>query len=322
MLGWWRRRALSKAEAQRLLESVTGESGARRESGRSDESGGRRESGRSNESGYRGESVRRGEIHGRGESGRSGETGGWGESGRRGEAGGHSAIGDRGETGRRGEPGRTGDIGDIGDSALAGLLRAAAGPARPGELAGEDAAVAAFRREFAAGGAGDPVAPRRTRPARRPARRRVAVLAAALTACVLTGAGVAAGAGRLPAPLQRAAHDWIDQVPDHAPAPAPAASPRTVQAASPTTPTAQRSTGPAVTQGPAAPSAAAGKDMRKLCGEWQKVRDNPHRKPMDPEDLRVLTVAAGGADRIEAFCGLSPAPSGTKSKNSKSSKNA
>ncbi|MEV4135838.1 hypothetical protein AB0J72_27185, partial [Dactylosporangium sp. NPDC049742] len=67
MLGWWRRRARSKAEAQRLLQRMTGEPGGR------------------------------GDAHG------------------------------------RGGPGRTGDI---GDSPLAGLLRAAAGPARPGELAG------------------------------------------------------------------------------------------------------------------------------------------------------------------------------------------
>ncbi|MEU0556121.1 hypothetical protein [Dactylosporangium sp. NPDC006015] len=250
-----------------------------------------------------GEPGGRGGAHGRREIGDHSETGGHGKAGGHGDAHGQSG------------PGRTGDL---GDSPLAGLLRAAAGPARPGELAGEQAAVDAFRREFAAGGAGAPVASRRARPP----RRRVAVLAAALTAGVLAGVGVAAGAGRLPAPLQSAAHDWIDQVPDHDPAPAPAAPTRTVRTVSPTTPAAQQSSEPAVTPSPAAPTATAGKDMRKLCSEWQKVRDDPHRKPMDPEDLNVLTAAAGGADRIEAFCGLSPAPTGTKSKNSRSSKNA
>ncbi|WP_327010959.1 hypothetical protein OHA72_29030 [Dactylosporangium sp. NBC_01737] len=53
------------------------------------------------------------------------------------------------------------------------------------------------------------------------------------------------------------------------------------------------------------------------------MRDEPHRKPMDPADLRTLTAAAGGPDRIEGFCGLTPTgsapgqtgpPPGTKSK--------
>jgi hypothetical protein len=203
--------------------------------------------------------------------------------------------------------------GGPGDSAVADLLRAAAGPARPGELAGERAAVAAFRQEYAAATApavpnGGP--PRRTRHA----RRRVGVFAAALTAGVLAGTGVAAGSGRLPAPLQRAAHDWIDRVPE------PDADPRpqpTVGAGSPTAPVHHPSVPPAPTH--AGTLAAA--DVRKLCKEWEKVRDDPHRKPMDAADLRALTAAAGGAERIEGFCGLTPTgsarpgpPSATKSK--------
>jgi hypothetical protein len=204
--------------------------------------------------------------------------------------------------------------GGSGDSALADLLRAASGPARPGELAGERAAVAAFRQEYAGAGPAVSDPPRRV-PTRRTGRR-VAVLAAVLAAGVLAGTGVAAGAGRLPAPLQRAAHDWIDRVPEPDPASRPEPS---VRAGSPTPPAVDH---PSATPAPTHPGTPA-VDAKKLCKAWEKARDDPQRKPMDPADLRALTAAAGGPDRIEAYCGLTPTgsapgqhgqPSATKSK--------
>ncbi|MEV4508291.1 hypothetical protein AB0K00_04965 [Dactylosporangium sp. NPDC049525] len=209
--------------------------------------------------------------------------------------------------------------GGSGDSAVADLLRAASGPARSGELAGERAAVAAFRQEYAAGAGTASVRSELPRAIRHPGRR-VAVLAAVLAAGVLAGTGVAAGAGRLPEPLQRAAHDWIDKVPEPDPRPRPE---QTVRAASPTPPAVHR---PAVTPTPTHPGTLAAADAKKLCKEWEKTRDDPHRKPMDPADLRALTAAAGGPERIEGYCGLTPTgptpgppgqpgpPSGTKSK--------
>ncbi|GAB3851247.1 hypothetical protein ACFPIJ_52855 [Dactylosporangium cerinum] len=198
--------------------------------------------------------------------------------------------------------------GGSGDSAVADLLRAASGPARPDELAGERAAVAAFRQEYAARSAADAAAvdgTGRSRGARRSGRR-VVVLAAALALGALAGTGVAAGAGRLPAPLQRAAHDWIDQVPEPGPDPD---QQQTVRAGSPTPQVSQR---PSTTAGPSQPGTsgtAAAADVKKLCKEWEKVRDDPHRKPMDPADLRALTAAAGGPEHIERFCGLTPSSS-------------
>lgn len=202
--------------------------------------------------------------------------------------------------------------GGSGDSAVADLLRAASGPARPGELAGEQAAVAAFLQEYTSGrgtwdAAGDGTADRSRPPRRvRGTGRRVAVLAGALTAAALAGTGVAAGAGQLPAPLQRAAHDWIDQVPEPDRAPEPQL---TVRAESPAPPGTQR---PSTTVSPSRPGTsgtAAAADVKKLCKEWEKVRDDPHRKPMDPADLGALTALAGGQERIEAFCGLTPSGS-------------
>ncbi|MEH0974713.1 hypothetical protein V6U77_26620, partial [Micromonospora sp. CPCC 205546] len=58
---------------------------------------------------------------------------------------------------------RTPDV--VGSEPLARLLSAAAAPARPGELAGEEAAVAAFRAARAARAAGAP--PRAAAPSRR-----------------------------------------------------------------------------------------------------------------------------------------------------------
>ncbi|MDG6103386.1 hypothetical protein [Dactylosporangium aurantiacum] len=238
--------------------------------------------------------------------------------------------------------------GGAGDSPVAALLRAAAGPARPDELAGERAAVAAFRQAYldeatarakaradaaradasragarmdagaaaegaglaaeraglAAEGAGGAagVTSRRSRPA----RARVGILAAAFAAAAVAGTGVAAGAGRLPEPLQRAAHDWIDQVPGPAgdqrdPTGKEPQPGQTVRAGSPTVAVRQPSTAPA-------PTTAA--DVKRLCKEWEKVRDDPHRDPMDPADLQALAAAAGGQDRIERFCGLTPSAPG------------
>ncbi|MET7426542.1 hypothetical protein [Dactylosporangium sp. NPDC005555] len=202
--------------------------------------------------------------------------------------------------------------GGSGDSPLAGLLRAAAGPARPGELAGERDAVAVFRheqtaRQEAAAGTGNAGRAGAGPPPRRRKRsgRRVVMVAAAITVVVLAGTGVTAGAGRLPAPLQRAAHDWIDQVPEPAgPEPTPE---RPARAGSPTPSGVHR---PSQTPSVAHTSTSAA-DFKKQCKEWQKIRDDPDRKPMDPADLQALTAAAGGADRIESFCGLAPATPAT-----------
>jgi hypothetical protein len=174
---------------------------------------------------------------------------------------------------------------------LADLLAAAAGPPRPDELAGERAAVSAFRREFR------PVSTSSAR-ARRPRRR--AGIVTALTAAVLAvgGTAYAATTGQLPDAVQRA----VDGVfsgggpsgsPDSTPppgsvgtTPAPAGS-----AADPTV-TVPGGPGPGVDEA----------RLKGLCRSWEATRDNPHANAISAEDLRVLAAAAGGEDRIEAFC--------------------
>jgi len=174
---------------------------------------------------------------------------------------------------------------------LAHLLAAAAGPARPDELDGERAAVAAFRREFRPNPA--------PAQARRPRRR--AGIVAALTAAVLAvgGTAYAATTGHLPDAVQRAVDGMFS---GGDPSGSPGASPdgSTGTSPAPTGPT----TGPTGTEPGVAPGAPGVDEARLkgLCRSWEATRANPHANAISADDLRVLTAAAGGEDRIEAYC--------------------
>jgi hypothetical protein len=90
---------------------------------------------------------------------------------------------------------------------LARLLGAAAGPVEPGDLAGEDAARAAFNRLPSPAGASR-AAPRsaRHRLTERPARGRLPLAAALAMAAAGLGSATAAYVGALPSPIQHLAH--------------------------------------------------------------------------------------------------------------------
>jgi hypothetical protein len=182
---------------------------------------------------------------------------------------------------------------------LARLLAAAAGPARPGELAGEREAVAAFRREFGRETlTGVAVA---ARPARRPRRRVAAVAALSALLLAVGGTAYAASSGRLPDAVQRVVEGMF---PGGDPAPTPSTDPASPSGNAGASPSP---TGPA--SGAASPPApggvAPGVDVARLtglCRSWEAVRGNPHSNAISAEDLRVLATAAGGEDRIEAYC--------------------
>lgn len=87
---------------------------------------------------------------------------------------------------------------------LAAMLEAMRAPASPAELAGEAAAVHAFRAATTA------------RPLPRSRRRRLAAAAAAITASLGLGTGLAA-AGALPGPAQDFASSALDTVGVHVP---------------------------------------------------------------------------------------------------------
>jgi hypothetical protein len=168
---------------------------------------------------------------------------------------------------------------------LAHMLAAAAGPAEPGELTGEAAALAAFARLGAPAGV-SPAGPRSARrqvPGRR-ARGRLP-LAAALTAVAAgLGSTAAAYAGVLPGPIQHFAHEVIGAPAPHHdvswPAPAAASSP------------AHQPRQPSASAPPGSHGAAPFVPPRGQDGS----RDRHHGYPGNPagNNLATCPPAAGG----------------------------
>jgi hypothetical protein len=181
------------------------------------------------------------------------------------------------------------------------LLAAAAAPPRPGELAGERAAVEGFRRQYRR-----PVQRRRRRVA--VALRRTVVVKAATGAVVLFvgGTALAAGTGSLPDPAQQSAHDFLGVPPPrhHDPGPVdgkhhggnPAQVPGNSQHGGAVVPTPTQSPTP---------------DLALLCRSYLAAVSQ-HRDP-DPAVRQQLVVAAGRPNKIVPYCthllGV-PAPNG------------
>ena len=153
---------------------------------------------------------------------------------------------------------------------LARLLAAAAGPAEPGDLAGEDAARAAFRRLPSPAGASH-AAPRsaRHRLTAWPARGKLPLAALAVAAAGL-GSATAAYAGALPSPIQHFAHEVIGAPPPpddiHGQPVIPSRSP-TVAPPRASTPAARKTL--RVSAAPSSPKP----------GSWQWSSRNPRYSP-------------------------------------------
>jgi hypothetical protein len=99
---------------------------------------------------------------------------------------------------------------------LARMLAAGAGPAEPGELAGEAAVLAAFSRLASPAS----ISPAALRPARRwlsgrPARARLPLATALVAAAAGLGSISAAFVGVLPGPIQQMAHVTVGAPPPH-----------------------------------------------------------------------------------------------------------
>jgi hypothetical protein len=193
---------------------------------------------------------------------------------------------------------------------LADLLATAAAPARPEELAGERAALAAFRREYrpagrdARSGVGPAEAAAASKAAaskaaarsaaRRSRRRGLVVATLAATVAFVGGTAYAAGTGRLPDPVQRHLHEAFAGVPAPDPRDTPSPLPGTVTASA-----------------TAAPNEA---QLTALCRAWQANRADPAAPTLRPDEQRTLGDAAGGANRIQQFCATlagSPSPGTT-----------
>lgn len=158
---------------------------------------------------------------------------------------------------------------------VARLLQAATGPPAPEELAGEAAAIAAFTAVVHAH-------PPTTVPRRAPMPSKLLSVkaAAAVIAAVLSVGGVAAAAtGMLPGRSQQAAQ--------HASTASQAGSSQ-----------AQGGNGGSSANGPD----ATGSAKNGLCQAWQSGQGGTNGKRMDSTAFQALATAAGGADKVAAYC--------------------
>ncbi|MEU7591252.1 hypothetical protein AB0A95_33770 [Micromonospora sp. NPDC049230] len=186
---------------------------------------------------------------------------------------------------------------------VAGLLAAAAGPARPGELAGEEAALAAFRAARA-----DPTPSVPQRPRRRRLTTGAVAWIGAVAVTATAGAAFAAVTrdrapepvapqpsrtspspeGSAPAsgePSRSAPHG--PPSPGHPSSGAPLPGPPSAGLPSPGT--------------PSAPGAPAG-DLHGLCRAWQDEKPEEREKALRTPAFERLVAAAGGPAEVEAYC--------------------
>ena len=161
--------------------------------------------------------------------------------------------------------------GDLQHPLLAATLRAAAGPGRPGELAGRHQALAAFHhaRQHPV------VGQRRPSTIKATLLKLLTVKAAAIAAVVVGTGGVAlaASTGALPNPLN-----------NH---PAPSAS-----NSHPGAPDASSRPG----------SADPSPSLVGLCHAYTAGAGSEHGKALENPAFQALLTAAGGKDNVDAFC--------------------
>ena len=178
--------------------------------------------------------------------------------------------------------------------ALIRLLDLAAAPPQPAELAGREATVRALVQTYREA----------VRAAQTRRRSRLSLLSKAIAVKVFTGlivlalggAAVAATTGSLPPPVQRGAHDLLSPlgvtVPD-------SKAPRPGQGSGGTP---RPSDSPSPAHVPSASADLSGPVVSGLCQAWQAQQKGPASKSMDPAAFQKLAAAAGGADKVTAFC--------------------
>jgi hypothetical protein len=178
-----------------------------------------------------------------------------------------------------------------GYAAVAKLAAAATAPGTTEELAGEPEAVARFA---ARARSGFRTRASSTRRAGVPRRLLTVKAAAAVLVAALSIGGVAAAAGVFPAPARPDA--------DHGPGnPGRGPTATTGQSGAATTTdgkAADREHGNGTATGPD----ATGPAKDGLCRAWQAGQGGQHGKREDTPAFRALAAAAGGADKIAAYC--------------------
>ncbi|GIJ20458.1 hypothetical protein [Micromonospora lutea] len=208
---------------------------------------------------------------------------------------------------------------------LADLLRAAAAPARERELAGEEAAVAAFRDAHRPAGAVSATRRRRHRGFTAGAVAWIAGLAATATAgAALAAVGLdRAGPPSPPAVTTSPAAPVPSTsvgTPTGKPAAEPAAAPNAPTAPTPSTARADGPTGDAATvppsptpHAPVTPNPEATTqvgpgnsdnttDRPGLCRAYLAKSERQREKALRTPAFNELVVAAGGAEHVEEYC--------------------
>ncbi|MCW3842589.1 hypothetical protein ONA70_21040 [Micromonospora yasonensis] len=197
---------------------------------------------------------------------------------------------DRAESDRLLDAARAGRPPEPRADPLAHLLAATAAPTRPGELAGEEQALTAFRAARANPAAAEP---------RRP-RLRVGVAAWAAALAATATAGVAFATVSLERPEQPA------------PPPVPTTAGRTGAgdtgspsqsgAGSPSNGTSGPAASPTPdrTGGPGRPATV--QQLTGLCGAYLAKSEQQRASALETPAFADLVAAAGGADQVEAYC--------------------
>jgi hypothetical protein len=159
---------------------------------------------------------------------------------------------------------------------LARVLAAAAGPAEPGDLAGQDAAHAAFTRLASRPGTSHAALRSARRSlSERPARGRLSQAAALAVAAAGLGSIAAAFAGVLPSPIQHLAHETIG-----APPPAHGVSPHALLVTSSAMPRHPR------------PS-DTGNGKERSASSSDPVSDKTHRGSLPPHARKAYGAVPG-----------------------------
>lgn len=168
-----------------------------------------------------------------------------------------------------------------GHDRLNDLLAAAAAPARDRELAGEQAAVLAFRDARLA------PAPQRRRPwmLKIALANLLSVKIAAVTAAAAGGIALAAAAGSLPGQQREE--------------PKPATDTSVVATST--------KDAPAPANQDKKPDNSPSPSPKGLCQAWTAGAGSEHGKAHENPAFSALITAAGGADKVPAFCADQPA---------------
>lgn len=165
----------------------------------------------------------------------------------------------------------------------ADVVAALTAPPSPGELRGLDAALRAFRSEHGM----SPTYPRHRYRARRMRAR--FVVAGSAFAVAFGGATAAAFTGVLPPPAQKVAHALVG---------APPASAASSSRSGGSTRSTRTAPGGVITSGQPR--------VTGLCTAYRAASKHGHTRFLHSTSFQRLAAAAGGVDRIDAFCAAVP----------------